>query len=202
MVRRIFRLALIGWIVSMVVGAIAAMQARRRIGPSTDESADELLASAVFGPLDYHSTAQQLRGGTLECWYGGGVLDLRDAVLAPEGASLTVRAVFGGGQILVPADWRIISKVRGMGAVSDARAARGVAKTAPTLTIEGIVIAGGFAVMSELDDEGADRLEEMEAKRHEETTLKSVAVAPQSVAPDSVAPESVAVTEMEPASAN
>lgn len=197
MVRRIIRLAVIGWIVSMVVGAIAAMQAKRRIGPSTDESADELLASAVFGPLAYHSTAQQLRGGILECWYGGGVLDLRDAILAPEGAILTVRAVFGGGQILVPADWRVISNVRGMGAVSDARAAKGVAETAPTLTIEGIVIAGGFAVMSELDDDGAEWLEEMEAKQHREATPRSA-----SVMPASVMPASVAATEMEPASAN
>lgn len=197
MVKRIIRLAVIGWVVSMVVGAIAAMQAKRRIGPSTDESADELVASAVFGPLAYHSTAQRLRGGTLECWYGGGVLDLRDAVLAPEGATLTVRAVFGGGQILVPADWRVVSKVRGMGAVSDARAAKEVAETAPTLAIEGIVIAGGFAVMSELDDDGAEWLEEMAAKQHQEAVPEST-----SVAGKTATTESVVAPEMEPASAN
>lgn len=197
MVRRIIRMAVIGWVVSMVVGAIAAMQAKRRIGPSTDESADQLLASAIFGPLAYHSTAQQLRGGRLECWYGGGFLDLRDAVLAPEGAILTVRAVFGGGQILVPLDWRVILKVRGMGGLSDSRGAKGIAETAPTLTIEGIVIAGGFVVMSELDGDGAAWLEEMEAKRHREPSP-----APRSAAPASVAPASMAATDLEPASAN
>ena len=192
MLRRIIRLAVIGWVVSMVIGAIAAMQAKRRIGPSTDESADELRASAVFGPLAYHSTAQHLRGGSLECWYGGGMLDLRDAVLAPEGATLTVRAVFGGGQILVPAEWRVVSRVRGMGGLSDARAAKGIAETAPTLTIEGIVIAGGFAVMSEMDDDGAEWLEDMQAKLHPEPTTES----------EPMAPESVAASELEPASAN
>ena len=90
----------------MVAGAIAAMQAKRRIGPNTMESADDIAASAIFGPLDYHSTATSLRGGTLELWYGGGVLDLRDATLAPEGATLNVKVVFGGGQVLVPATGR------------------------------------------------------------------------------------------------
>jgi len=192
MLRRVIRLAVIGWVVSMVVGAIAAMQAKRRIGPSTDESADELLASAIFGPLAHHSTAQQLRGGRLECWYGGGMLDLRDAVLAPEGATLTVRAVFGGGQILVPADWRVISTVRGMGAVSDTRGPMGIAESAPTLTIEGIVIAGGFAVMSELDDDSAEWLEEMEAKRQQEPAPGS----------EPVTSEPAVAAELEPASAN
>jgi hypothetical protein len=192
MLRRVIRLAVIGWVVSMVVGAIAAMQAKRRLGPSTEESADELLASAIFGPLAYHSTAQQLRGGRLECWYGGGMLDLRDAVLAPEGATLSVRAIFGGGQILVPSDWRVISTVRGMGAVSDARGAKGIAETAPTLTIEGIVIAGGFAVMSELDDDSAEWLEEMEAKRDHEPTTSS----------ESLASAETETAEMETASAN
>ena len=107
-IRRLIRLAVVGWIVSMIVGAIAAMKAKQTIGPDTDESADAFSASAIFGPLAYHSTAKALREGKLECWYGGGVLDLRDATLAPEGATLSVRAIFGGGQILVPAGWRVV----------------------------------------------------------------------------------------------
>jgi len=168
MFRRIIRLVVIGWVTSMVVGMIAALKARQQVAPTTDESADEIVASAFFGPLAYHSTAQQLRAGTLECWYGGGALDLRDAVLAPEGATIRVRAVFGGGQILVPAEWRVVSKVRGMGGLSDARGAKGFAENAPTLTIEGMVFAGGFAVMSELDHDSAEWLEKMEARQHRE----------------------------------
>src|SRR3954452_8398789 len=106
MFKGIIRLVVIGWIASMVAGAVAALQARRRIGPTSPESADDIVASAIFGPLDYHSTATNLRSGTLELWYGGGVLDLRDATLAPEGATLNVKVVFGGGQVLVPASWR------------------------------------------------------------------------------------------------
>jgi gas vesicle protein len=152
MFKRILRLVVVGWIVSMVAGAVAALQARRRIGPDSPESADDIVASAIFGPLDYHSTATSLRGGTLELWYGGGVLDLRDATLAPEGATLNVKVVFGGGQVLVPAEWRVVTAVSGLGGVQDVRGSKGEVAGAPTLTIAGTLIGGGFAVQSEPDE--------------------------------------------------
>lgn len=92
------------------------------------------------------------------------MLDLRDATLAPEGATLQVRAVFGGGQILVPAEWKVVSTVRGMGGLQDIRAAKGYAADAPELVIEGILIAAGFAVMSELDAGTEDWLTQMGAE--------------------------------------
>jgi len=165
MFKNIIRVVVVGWIVSMVAGAIAAMQAKRRIGPNTMESADDIAASAIFGPLDYHSTATSLRGGTLELWYGGGVLDLRDATLAPEGATLNVKVVFGGGQVLVPATWKVVANVSGLGGVQDVREAKGYAADAPTLTITGTVIAGGFAVQSELDEGAAKFVEGMKTAR-------------------------------------
>ncbi len=48
-------------------------------------------------------------------------LDLRDATLAPEGATLRVRAIFAGAQIIVPADWKVVSRVGGMGGLTDMR---------------------------------------------------------------------------------
>ncbi|MFL5724567.1 MAG: hypothetical protein ACJ78H_14360 [Chloroflexota bacterium] len=152
MFTRILRVVVIGWIVSMVAGAVAALQARRRIGPDSPETADDIVASAIFGPLDYHSTATNLRTGALELWYGGGVLDLRDATLAPEGATLNVKVVFGGGQVLVPATWRVVTAVSGLGGVQDVRAVKDLPPDAPTLTIAGTLIGGGFAVQSEPDE--------------------------------------------------
>src|SRR4051812_5424265 len=131
MFKGIIRLVVIGWIASMVAGAVAALQARRRIGPTSPESADDIVASAIFGPLDYHSTATNLRGGTLELWYAGGVLDLRDATLAPEGATLNVKVVFGGGQVLVPATWRVVTAGRGLGGGPGGRARKGLPPGAP-----------------------------------------------------------------------
>ncbi len=152
---RLIRLAIIGWIVGMVAGMVAGLGVKRRIVPTTDESADEIELAAIFGPLSFHSTATAFRGGLLEAWYGGGFLDLRDATLAPEGATLRVRAVFAGGQIIVPESWRVVSRVRGMGGLTDMREHKGDALDAPELVIEGTAFAGGFAVQSELDENAA-----------------------------------------------
>jgi hypothetical protein len=163
-VKRIIGLGIAGMGVGMIAAAATAMNLKRSLVPTTDPSADEIVAVAIFGPLEFHSTSRNFRGGLLECWYGGGMLDLRDATLAPEGATLRVRAVFGGGQILVPADWKVVSTVRGMGGLQDIRDAKGYAADAPELVIEGALIAGGFAVMSELPA-GEDWQADLEALR-------------------------------------
>jgi hypothetical protein len=169
MLKRMIRLVVVGWIASMIAGSIAALTVKRRLVPTTDESADEITAVAIFGPLAFHSTSKAFRGGALECWYGGGVLDLRDAVLAPEGATLNVRAIFGGGQLIVPEDWKVVTRVRGMGGISDVRPTVAREVDAPELVIEGMVFAGGFAVTSELAEGEADWLEGMKGKMAEES---------------------------------
>lgn len=164
LIRRIIGLAFAGMAASMVVGAAAALSTKGRLIPTADADADEIVVAGIFGPLAYRSTAKHFTGGSLECWYGGGVLDLRDAVLAPEGATLRTRAIFGGGQILVPATWNVVASVRGLGGVSDTRTAPERSADGPRLTIEGTVFCGGFAVTSELADGEAKWLDEMYKK--------------------------------------
>jgi hypothetical protein len=163
-IKQIIGLGIVGMGAGMVAAAATAANLKRSLVPTTDPAADEIVAVAIFGPLEFHSTSRNFRGGVLECWYGGGVLDLRDATLAPEGATLQVRAVFGGGQILVPSDWKVVSTVRGMGGLQDIRDAKGYAADAPELVIEGVLIAGGFAVSSVLD-RGDDWQADLEALR-------------------------------------
>ena len=151
---RIIRLAIIGSIVGMIAGMITALTVKRGMVPTTDETADEVELAAIFGPLSFRSTSSAFRGGLLEAWYGGGILDLRDATLAPEGATLRVRAIFGGVQVLVPADWKVISRVSGMGGLTDIREHKGDAVDAPELVIEGTLFAAGVAVQSESDHDG------------------------------------------------
>jgi len=168
MLKKIVGLGIAATAAGMVAAAATAHNLQRTLVPTTDPSADEIVAVAIFAPLEFHSTSRNFRGGQLECWYGGGVLDLRDATLAPEGATLRVRAVFGGGQILVPADWKVVSTVRGAGGLQDIREAKGYAADGPELVIEGLLIAGGFAVSSEPADGGADFMADMESLRDNE----------------------------------
>jgi len=187
MLGRLFRLVIIGWFVGMIAAAFAALSLKRRLNPTLDESADEITAVAIFGPLAFHSTSQAFRGGEVECWYGGGVIDLRDAQLAPEGATLRVRAIFGGGQIVVPPTWKVVARVTGLGGIQDIREAQGHAAIDPELVIEGTLVAGGFAVSSEVAEEQQEWLSTVKEKQADaaadareaaanfETTAESVA---------------------------
>jgi hypothetical protein len=146
---------------TMFVGAIAAISMRGKLAPTatTDPDADEIVAVSIFAPLAFKSTAKSFRGGTLDCWYGGGVLDLREATLDPVGAHLRIRGVFGGGQILVPETWRVETSVRGLGGMTDGRPTAERPADAPALTIDATVVFGGFAVLSEMPAEQADWME-------------------------------------------
>ncbi len=167
---RLLALLWMGMIVSAIVGTIAARAAKRRIVPIDAPDADEIRLAAIFEPRSFRSTATAFRGGTIDCWYGGGVIDLRGATLDPSGAHLQVKAVFGGGQIVVPESWRVTTKVLGIGGVGDARPRTERPDDAPHLTIEGTALFGGFGVSSEFSDKAAielDKAVERAAHRHE-----------------------------------
>jgi hypothetical protein len=150
--------------VASIAGTIAAILAKQRIVPTTDPEADDIELAGIFGPLAFHSTSGNLRGGTIDCWYGGGMVDLRGAKLAPEGAHLRVRAFYGGAQLIVPDDWQITTKVRGIGGIADTRPQKGRPADAPRLTIDGWALMGGFGVTSEMPEEQAKWLKETEEK--------------------------------------
>jgi hypothetical protein len=163
-VRLIASLIGLFWLV-MIGGAIAALAAKRHLIPVEDEDADEVHVVAIFGPMAFHSRATAFRGGTIDCWYGGGVVDLRDATLDPAGAQLTVRAIFGGGQILVPDGWRVESAVGGIGALRDMRPASERATDAPRLAIDGVVLFGGFGIMADMPQDAIQQLTAAVAKQ-------------------------------------
>jgi hypothetical protein len=157
---RLLSLLLGGLIVSFIAGAIGAVRAKRRIVPLAASEADEVRLAAIFEPLAFHSTATAFRGGDLDCWYGGGIIDLRDAVLDPAGARLRVHAVFGGGQIVVPEGWQVTTRVLGLGGIGDARPGVERAPDAPHLTIEGLALFGGFGISSEVPEAQLKGLDE------------------------------------------
>ena len=176
---RIIGLAAVGMAATMAGAAVAAMAAKQRIVPTTDPADDEIVVASIFGPLAYKSTSSNFKGGTVECWYGGGALDLREATLAPEGATLNLKAVFGGGQLLVPPTWKVESHVIGIGGMNDARPDAGHPAEGPTLTVEGTVIFGGFQILSELPAQ-----QESWLRQQEEAAATAAAEAPSVATPE------------------
>lgn len=149
-----------GLMLASIAGAIAARAAKHRIVTVDDPDADEIRLAAIFEPLSFSGTASSFRGGTIDCWYGGGVIDLRGATLDPAGARLQVRAIFGGAQIVVPETWSITTKVVGIGGVGDGRPRVEHLPGAPHLLIEGVALFGGFGVTSEISEKEVRGLDE------------------------------------------
>jgi hypothetical protein len=149
---RIFGVLVMAWFATMVAALAVAMQRKQEVRPTTEPEADEVDLHAYFEPLEFKSTAAAFRGGRVECWFGGGTIDLREAKLDPLGARLQVTAVFGGGTVLVPEGWVVETHVVGIGGAGDVRGRNGELPLsdggAPRLVIEGKVVFGGFGVMS------------------------------------------------------
>ena len=145
---RLFSLLLLGWF-AFVVGAAVYAKAKGRDSVTPEPDADEIDLVTTFGPMEYHSTAASFRGGTVTTWFGGGTLDLRNATLDPAGATIKTSTLFGGGNLIVPDDWRVETSVVGVGGVGDGRPAGNPPAGAPTLRLEGVNLFGGWGVTSE-----------------------------------------------------
>jgi hypothetical protein len=144
-IRRLLGIALLASIAS----GIAAFIAKRQLVSIGEPEDDEIALVAIFGPLQFASTASAFRGGTVLAWYGGGEVDLRGATLDPAGARLTVKAMFGGAQLVVPDDWQVEFQLVGiLGGAGDTRPAKGRLDDAPRLVIDGFAAFGGVGVTS------------------------------------------------------
>jgi hypothetical protein len=148
---------LLGWFV-FVIGAMIFAALRRQELPAPDPKADEVDLAATFGPLEFHSESEAFRGGNVTTWFGGGEVDLSEAKLAPDGATLHVNALFGGGNLIVPDSWNVETRLVGIGGAGDGRPRTERPDDAPTLRIEGTAIFGGWGITSGGSGNGHEEL--------------------------------------------
>jgi predicted membrane protein len=132
-----------------VAGAAVYAKVAGRASTTPEPDADEIDLVATFGPMEYHSTASSFRGGTVTTWFGGGTVDLRNAKLDPAGATIRTSTLFGGGNLIVPDDWRVETALVGIGGAGDGRPSGNPPAGAPTLRLEGLALFGGWGVTSE-----------------------------------------------------
>jgi hypothetical protein len=124
--------------------AAAAAFAKRALPSRGDAESDEVALVAVYDGVELASRAAAFRGGSLLAWYGGIAFDLREATLAPEGATITAHALFGGIAVRIPQGWRVESTARSF---AGGVATRGSGdEDAPTLRLDGVALFGGIAV--------------------------------------------------------
>jgi hypothetical protein len=133
------------------VGMAAAAAFVKRAVPSRgDENSEELSLVAVFDGIDLRSRAKTFKGGSMLAWFGGIAVDLRDTELAP-GARLSVNTLFGGIALKTPPTWRIESTAKALGGGVDVRTPAQDDPDAPVLTLEGMSLFGGIAVVAKAE---------------------------------------------------
>ena len=162
MIGRLVRLVLGATVVALGASVLGAVVAKPRIPSVGTEDDNDVALAAILTPIEFESHATSFRGGSVLLWFGGGDVDLRGVRLDPAGAHLTVRAIFGGGRLIVPETWDVELQTKSVfGGSADMRPAFDRAPDAPRLVVDGLALFGGLAVFSskpELDS--VDALDE------------------------------------------
>ena len=131
-------------------GAIAGLESTREWrGPAPPTAGDRLSEFAMFGGGDRMVRSQAFRGGTVTAIMGGFDIDMRDAVMAGDSATIEVFIAMGGIDLKVPESWTVVLDVTPfMGGANYRKRGQSAPADAPrhVLTITGFVFMGGVDV--------------------------------------------------------
>ncbi|MCC6237141.1 MAG: hypothetical protein IT299_06160 [Dehalococcoidia bacterium] len=136
------------WPVLLILGGLALVF--RRAGKLPPGRPDEVVsASAFFSGNDVVSTSAHFRGASLTAMFGGVSLDLRQAQLSPEGASVSMMAAFGGVELIVPRGWRVQATSTPIFGGFENKATDPTDATSPVLRVDATVMFGGAEIKYE-----------------------------------------------------
>jgi predicted membrane protein len=137
------------WPVLLIVAGLALVFRRAGRGLPPGRADEVVSASAFFGGNDVVSTTSRFRGAALTAAFGGVSLDLRQAQLAPEGATISIFAAFGGVEVLVPHGWRVqVGGLPLLGGLEN-KANAPASPDSPLLRVDATVLFGGAEVKYE-----------------------------------------------------
>jgi len=108
---------------------------------------DTFVKGAALDGLKIRVRSQKFRQGRVTAVLSGVTVDLRDAALSPDGATIDVQSALSGIDILVPRDWDVVCDVDAIcGGVDGGRLPPRSAEPRPRLRVTGMVVAGGLCV--------------------------------------------------------
>jgi predicted membrane protein len=101
--------------------------------------------TVLFWGVDKKIVSKEFKGGEINTVFGGYKLDLREAKIAKDGAELNVNCAFGGVEIFVPDNCRVVTTGTGiLGGWTPDIPANKVEE--PVLTIKGVAAFGGVEI--------------------------------------------------------
>lgn len=136
------------WTSLIILAGVSILFERSRSGKRAKENdKDGIDATAIFSGQEIRSVSHQFKGGAITAIFGGVDLDLRDAKLDGNKATIDVFTAFGGSDIRVPEGWTVkISGTPIFGGWEDKTHKPADVKNAPHLTINGTCLFGGVSI--------------------------------------------------------
>jgi len=131
----------------IVAGAIMIWRAYQPAGESGGGGvlSPHLSVVAIWGGGEYRIRAKNFRGGDLVAFMGGFDVDLRDAEIEGDQATINVTAFMGGGVLRVPETWVVSMQVGAFMGGHSLKTREGPAAN-KTLVIKGVAVMGGVEV--------------------------------------------------------
>lgn len=145
-----FRLSMLFPLIFVLVGLnIVAEHWRRRSPPPPGGGAPggTLSEWAIFGGGKRRIQSQEFRGGQANAMFGGFEIDLREAQMAGDAATIDVFCFCGGGEIRVPETWNVSMKAVAIFGGQDDKTRPPAPGTAhKELFVTGFILFGGLGV--------------------------------------------------------
>ena len=110
------------------------------------DSNSEVHSFAMMAGINLKNESQDFRGGDLSAVMGGVELDLRNARTSSPQVVIDVFAWWGGVDITVPRDWRVVGEVTPIMAGFDDQSKPADGEAHTTLVVRGVAIMGGIEV--------------------------------------------------------
>jgi predicted membrane protein len=132
----------------------AATAATALLGEDSAEDSEDFRLVALMDGRTYESVSNRLRAGRVIAVMGGVDVDLRQAVLDPEGAKLDITIIAGGVRVLACKSWRVEveQSVTGGAVQIETPDPESLPDGAPILHVHVTEIAGGVVIANAESD--------------------------------------------------
>lgn len=100
----------------------------------------------IFSGIENSNYSKSFRGGKITALFAGIELDLRDAQIKDKTAVLSITAIFGGVDIIVPSHWNVEVQATPILGGVEKHTQYNRDENAPTLKINGTAIFGGIEI--------------------------------------------------------
>ncbi len=126
------------------------MGTSRESNKSYGDAEDYLDSVSVFGGIEKNIVTKDFKGGEVTTFFGGSSINMSQADIKDK-AVLELTQVFGGAQLIIPANWKLISEVVSVfGGIEDKRVFQKdqSSEGGKTLILKGTSVFGGIEIKS------------------------------------------------------